>query len=96
VDFEGKTVLTNNNNKNQKGQKGNDKRLQKLKHKEEAALRLRGGGGMKKCNDVYSEKINSPPKLPFFLKVENHPTTSRPSANPAQTPIKRWCSWVLA
>jgi len=39
VDFEGKTVLTNNNNKNQKGQKGNDKRLQKLKHKEEAALR---------------------------------------------------------
>jgi hypothetical protein len=95
VDFEGKTVLTNNNKKNQKGQKGKDKRLQKLKHKEAIALRL-GGGGMTKCNDVDSVIINSPPKMPFFLKVENHPTTSRPSANPAQTSIKRWCSWVLA
>jgi len=46
VDFEVKTVLTNNNNKNQKGQKGNDKRLQKMKHKEEAALRLRGDDKM--------------------------------------------------
>ena len=83
--------------KNQKGQKGKDKRLQKLKHKEAIALRLGGGGGgMTKCNDVDSVIINSPPKMPFFLKVENHPTTSRPSANPAQTSIKRWCSWVLA
>jgi len=48
VDFKGKTVLTNNNNnkKNQNGQKGNDKRLQKMKHKEEAALRLRGDDKM--------------------------------------------------
>ena len=64
MDFEGKTILTNNNNKNQKGQKGNDKRLQKLKEREEAALRSRGG----ECNDVDSVKINRPPKLPFFLK----------------------------
>ena len=53
MDFEGKTVLTNNNKKNQNGQKGNDKRLQKLKHKEEAALRLREGKETK-CNDVDS------------------------------------------
>ena len=51
---------------------------------------------MTKCNDVDSVIINSPPKLPFFLKVENQPTKSRPTANPTQTPIKRWHSWALA
>ena len=72
MDFEGKTVLTNNNKKNQKGQKGNDKRLQKLKHKvlRRSRFVIKGGGGgmMTKCNDVDSVIINSPPKLPFFLK----------------------------
>ena len=48
--FKGKTVLTNNIEKirmDEACQKGNDKRLKKLKQKEEAALRLRGGGDNK-------------------------------------------------
>ena len=54
-------------------EKANEKRLQKLKQKEEVALRLKKGK-MTKFNDVDSVIVNSPPQLPFFSKVDNHPS----------------------